>query len=520
MKFITADEAASLVNDGDLCATSTDGLVSYPNELFDAIERRFIREGHPHDIGMSHCGGLGNWSMDIGEVVLSRNKGLLTTSFSSFVGTNPVMVDQIINNEIKCYMLSIGVLQQLLHEIGRGMPGLLTRVGLGTMMDPRLDGCKCNEYTEKHGVDVVDYIPDFQGQDWLWFRKPPFKVALLAATTADKKGNVSCEDYPMNTALLNFAMGVRACGGIVIVQVQKVVEVGEIHPRMVKVPSTLVDYIVVAEHPEKVPQNMERLTADRYEPALTGGRRVEMKQEAHTLPLDMKKVIARRAAQELVDGQAVNMGIGMPQMIGEILAEQGRGDKFTPISETGSIGGVPGMGRDFGCHWNVEALIDHCDHFSYFDGGNLDVGIFGLSEVDQYGNLNVSHLSGKIIGLGGFTDIVLNSKKSLFIGTFTAAGLKTEVADGKIRILKEGRINKFVKDCTKISYDADEAFKAGHANLYITERCVFEKTAEGMVLREVAPGIDIEKDILAHMDFEPVIPAGGPVLMDEALFRE
>ncbi len=247
---------------------------------------------------------------------------------------------------------------------------------------------------------------------------------------------------------------------------------------------------------------------------------VELSQENVRLPLNHIKVIARRAAMELKKGDKVNFGIGMPTFVPSILAEEGVQEDVTMISETGVIGGVPGAGRDFGCHWNAEAFCDHGEHFSFFDGGNLDVGVFGLSEADREGNMNTSHLNGKISGIGGFTDISTMSKKVIFMGTFTAVGIETEVRGGTIRIVREGKYKKFIGKCSRISFVASEFLKKGSSLLYITERCVIRRTREGMILEEVAPGIDIQTQIIDQCDLDLILPEGGPKLMDASLFTE
>ncbi len=519
-KFITAQEAASLIPDEAWCATTGDGLAAWPNEVSAAIRQRFLEEGHPRNIGMIHGPGIGNFSVnEYGTTGLSL-EGLLTKSIAGFVGTNPIMVEQILNNEITSYMIPLGTLLQLFHEAGRGMPGMLSKVGLGTFVDPRVEGGKCNEKT-KAEEDIVTYVPDFMGEEWLWYKTPKVDVGLISGSIADRHGNISCETQTSNLAHLALAQAVKANGGILIVQVEKIVEPGDINPHMVKIPGMYVDYVVQAQDIDKIPQNMARTNGNNYNPAFTGESRVDISQfeQSHPLPLDAKKVISRRAALELEDGQCINLGMGIPQILTMVLKEQGRED-FQIISETGSIGGIPGTGLDFGCHWNVESMVDACDHFGYFDSGALDIGCFGAGEIDRNGCINVSHLSGTIKGLGGFANISANAKKAIFLTTFTSGGLQTEIADGEIHILQEGKIRKFIQQCHKVSYVASEALKNGKQNIYITERCVFRYTEEGLTLTEIAPGIDLERDILAQMDFQPVIPEGGPKLMDADLFRE
>ena len=406
---ISADEAAGLIQDGHVVVFAADGLVSFPNEIVDAAERRFLREGHPAGITSLRAAGMGNF-IDTGEHGWCH-KGMLTRSISSYLSVCPKLCRMVEDDEVQGYMFPLGPLMQLFQEVGRGMPGVLSKIGLGTFMDPRFDGGKLNRLTKKEGEDLVEYIPDFLGEEYLFYKSPGMNVALLRGTSADEHGNISCEREAIDLELLSVAQAVKASGGTVICQVEEIVPLHDIHPRMVKVPGMYIDYIVVAEHPEDIPQNFDRRKNLNYNPAFTGEKVVELSQENVRLPLNHIKVIARRAAMELKKGDKVNFGIGMPTFVPSILAEEGVQEDVTMISETGVIGGVPGAGRDFGCHWNAEAFCDHGEHFSFFDGGNLDVGVFGLSEADREGNMNTSHLNGKISGIGGFTDISTMSKK-------------------------------------------------------------------------------------------------------------
>lgn len=516
--IISAEEAAELIQDGDVVVFAADGLVSFPNEIVDAAERRFLKEGHPANITSLRAAGMGNF-IDTGEHGWCH-EGMLTRSISSYLSVCPKLCRMVEDNKVQGYMFPLGPLMQLFQEVGRGMPGVMSKIGLGTFMDPRYDGGKLNRVTMENGENLVEYVPDFLGEEYLFYKSPGMDVALLRGTLADEHGNISCEREAIDLELLSVAQAVKASGGTVICQVEKIVPLHEIHPRMVKVPGMYIDYIVVAEHPGDIPQNFDRRNNLNYNPAFTGEEVVELSQENVSLPLNHVKVIARRAAMELKKGDKVNFGIGMPTFVPSILAEEGAQDDITMISETGVIGGVPGAGRDFGCHWNAEAFCDHGEHFSFFDGGNLDVGVFGLSEADREGNLNTSHLNGKISGIGGFTDISTMSKKVIFMGTFTAVGIETEVKDGKIRIIKEGKYKKFIDKCRKISFVASEFLKKGGSLLFITERCVIRRTQEGMILEEVAPGIDIKTQIVDQCDLDLIIPEGGPKKMDETLFTE
>lgn len=517
-QVISAKEAAGLIQDGDVVVFAADGLVSFPNEIVDAAEQRFLEEGHPAGITSLRAAGVGNF-IDTGEHGWCHD-GMITRTISSYLSVCPKLCKLVEDDKVQGYMFPLGPLMQLFQEVGRGMSGVMTKIGLGTFMDPRFDGGKLNRLTMEQGEDLVEYIPDFLGEEYLFYKSPGMDVALLRGTTADPHGNISCEKEALELELLSVAQAVKASGGIVICQVERIAELHEMNPHMIKVPGIYVDYVVVAEKIDEIPQNFDRRRNLNYNPAFTGEEIAELSSDNVKLPLDHKKVIARRAAMELRKGDNVNFGIGMPTYIPSVLAEVGAEDAVTMISETGAIGGIPGAGRDFGCHWNAEAFCDHGEHFSFFDGGNLDVGVFGLSEADKEGNMNTSHLNGKISGVGGFTDISTMSKKVIFMGTFTAVGIETEVRDGTIKIVKEGKFKKFIDKCSQVSFVAEEFLKNSDSLLYITERCVIRRTKDGMILEEVAPGIDIQTQILDQCDLELILPEGGPKLMDASLFSE
>jgi propionate CoA-transferase len=257
----------------------------------------------------------------------------------------------------------------------------------------------------------------------------------------------------------------------------------------------------------------------KYNRAFTGEVRVPLQSSMKPIPFDEKKVMVRRVTKEIKPGFKCNFGIGVPTYTGNVMSEEGCADTITMISESGSIGGVPGGGNDFGAHWNIEASCDQGDHFSFFDGGGLDLGVFGLSEVDKDGNVNTSLLNGKIMGVGGFANISATAKHAVFVGTFTAGGIECKVEDGKMIIVKEGKFKKFVEKCPQLTFNAEQSLKRGNQIIFITERCVIQRTKEGMVLTEIAPGIDLQTQILDQMGFAPKIPEGGPKLMDAELFQ-
>ncbi len=521
-KIITVKEAADMIQDGAVLGSAVQGMTGWPEEIGIAIEKRFLETGHPAGITHIHGAGQGDFGRRSedgktchGECVLAHD-GLLTRSIHGHVGCSFKVTKQIADNKILAYNIPLGVVGQIWREVGRGFPGLLTKVGLGTFMDPRYDGAMINEKTKKEGEQIVHYIPDFLGEEYLLYTLPPLNVALLRATTADEDGNLTYEKECMPCEPLDLAMAAKAAGGIVIAQVERIAATGTLDPRNVKVPGILVDYVCQAEHPEDIMQT--HIT--HYNPAFTGEIRIPMKSSAKPLPLDDKKVFIRRAAKEFHTGNKCNLGIGMPGLIPNVLLEEGVSDKVTLISESGLIGGIPAPGGDFGAHFNPIAMYCQTDHFSFFDQGGLDIAVFGLSEVDRDGNVNTTNLNGKIVGAGGFPNISANAKHSIFVGSFTAGGLKCHVEDGKMVIDQEGRFDKFVDSCVQISFNADQCLAKGNKITFITERCVIKRTEEGMVLAEIAPGIDLQTQVLDHMGFAPIIPEGGPKLMDAAYFEE
>lgn len=521
MEVISIQKAAELIQDNYVVGSAVQGMTGWPEEIGLAIEKRFLETGHPANITHIHGAGQGDFARSRndgtcrGECALAHD-GLLGRSIHGHIGCSFKVTEQVVNNKVLAYNFPLGMMGQIWREKGRGFPGLLTKVGLNTFMDPRVDGCMVNRKTKDEGEQLVFHVPDFRGEEYLFYTLPKMNVALLRGTTADGAGNITYEKECMPCEPLDLAMATKADGGIVIACVERIAKTGTLDPRNIRVPGLLVDYVCVAEHLE----NQMQTHITHFNPAFTGEIRVNMSDSVEPLRLDEKKVACRRATAEIRVNDKCNFGIGMPGLVPNILLEEGLTKEIVMISESGVIGGVPAKGGDFGAHWNPEVMYCQTDHFSFFDQGGLDIAIFGLSEVDEHGNVNTTFLNGKMAGVGGFPNIAANAKHSIFVGTFTASGLKCHVQDGKMHIDQEGRFKKFVKNCVQVSLNADENIKRGNRCSYISERCVIEKTAEGMVLKEIAPGIDLQKDVLDQMEFKPIIPAGGPKLMDPKLFQE
>ena len=410
-------------------------------------------------------------------------------------------------NKIEAYNFPQGVVAMQYREVAAHRPGLLTKTGLKTFVDPRISGAKLNSCTEEDLVEVVK----FNGEEWLHYKAYPFNIALIRGSYGDAEGNISMEQEPAYLEALQIAQAVHNCGGKVIVQVKYAARTGSLDPKNVRIPGILVDAVVVC--PEQV-QTIE----GEYDPALTGDLKIPEDSIA-PMKLDQRKVVARRAAMEMRPGMIMNLGFGMPDGVAKVAAEEGISDWAKMTIEQGIVGGIPASGAIFGVAYNAEAMLDGPSQFDFYNGGGLDMTCLGLAQADQSGNVNVSKFGPTIAGAGGFIDISQTAKKCVFCGTFTAGGLKTEVKDGQLHILQEGRNKKFLKQVEHITFSGEFAKETHQPVLYVTERAVFEMTEQGLVLKEIAPGVDLQKDILDQMDFVPLMPE-APKRMDARIFED
>lgn len=517
VNFITAKEAAELIPDDAVIAAASFGNGGWPHELAYAVEERFLKTGHPSNIMHIHAAGCGDFGTNGHGECHWIHPGFLTRIITSHPGSSPKVMKAIENDEIMCWNQPLGTMTQLFREMGRGMPGVLSKIGLGTFLDPRGDRGALNKSSREYNEDFCEYVPDFMGEDYVFYKAYPLTHAFIRGSYADSNGNISVEKEAYNLECLAVAQAVKACGGKVFVQVEKVVELGQIHPKMVKIPGLYVDYVVEAKNHELDWQTF----GTYYDPTFSGELRADMDAGAEKLDFSPDKVMCRRAAMEIKAGYKCDFGIGKPTFIGSVIEEEGcRGDVIM-ISESGAIGGVPGGGLNFGAHFNIEASSDQGDHFSFFDGGGLDIGVFGLSEADKDGNINTSLLNGVIKGVGGFANIAATARHSVFMGNFKVGGLECHVEDGKMIIDKEGKYPKFVEKCPQLTFNAEESLKKGNTILFVTERCVIRRTWEGLVIEEIAPGIDLQTQIIEQCpNVTFIVPEGGPKLMDEALFQE
>ncbi|HZW12932.1 MAG TPA: acyl CoA:acetate/3-ketoacid CoA transferase [Noviherbaspirillum sp.] len=505
-KVVSAAEAIAILHDGDTLCCAGFGSNGVPVELIKALEKRFLETGSPKNLTLLFGGGPGDGAE--GGANHLGHEGMLKRVIGGHYGLVPKIGRLALENKVEAYNLPLGVISHMFRDTACGLPGTVSKVGLGTFVDPRLEGGKVNSRTTEDLVSVIE----LGGKEQLYYKTMPISVAFIRGTSADPEGNITMERENLTQDMLAIATATKNSGGFVIAQVERIVERGSLNPRRVKVPGIMVDCVVVA-CPENHPQNLN----GNYNPAFSAEVRVPL-DALEAMPLDERKVIARRAAFELLPNSVVNLGIGMPEGVAAVANEEKILKYMTLTAEPGVIGGVPASGVNFGAAVNPDAVVDMNQQFDFYDGGGLDLACLGLAECDPAGSINVSRFGPKLAGAGGFINITQNSRTVVFVGTFTAGGLKVAIEGGKVRIVQEGRARKFVKKIEQVTFSGPYAASIGQNVLYVTERCVFKLAPEGLELIEVAPGIDIEKDILAQMDFKPIV--NKPALMDARIFLD
>ena len=492
--ILTAEEAAAKIPPGATVAvTGAGGGITEPTSLIDALAERFRRTGEPNGLTLLHTTGLGDRA-DRGMSPLAI-QGMNRRVIGGHWGQSPRLAEMAEANEIEAYCLPQGVISQLFRAAAAGQPGILTHIGLGTCVDPRAGGGKLNARTTEDLVKLME----IDGREWLFYPAVKPTVALLRGTTADTDGYVSMEDEIAYLDGLAMAQATHNAGGLVFVQVKRLVRAGTLHPRNVRIPGFLVDGLIVC--PEQA--QLYDAPTNRF---FSGDYAAEI-EKTPPMPLDERKAIVRRALMQVSPGDVGNIGVGVSDGIGAVAGEEGLADDFVLTVETGPIGGITAKGIFFGASVNARALVDMPSQFDFYGGGGLDVCFLSFAEVDAAGNVNVSRFNGKIQGVGGFIDIAGSSKKLVFNGTLTAGGLKTRVGDGRIEIVSEGRFKKFVPQVEEVSFSAEEALKRGKEVLYITERAVFRLVPGGLELIEIAPGMEPERDVFPHMAFRPAVSA-------------
>jgi propionate CoA-transferase len=505
VRVISAAQAVSLVRDGDTVVIGgSGGGHSVPEMLMAALGQRFRETGHPRQITSLHPVGLGDRAKR-GAGHFAQEGMLKRIICGTFVDSPPIS-DMAAADQIEAYTLPQGALSQLMRELASGRPGLFTKTGLHTLVDPRHGGGKQSPRTKEDLVEVVEV----KGEEWLFFKPINIDVAFLRGTTADEDGNVTMEQEAVYGEMISMAQATRRGGGVVIVQVKRMANRGTLPGKQVKIPGMLVDFVVVDP-------TQRQTYGTEYSPSFAGELR-EPLSSFEPLPLDPRKVVARRGAMELFPGAVCNLGSGISTGIGTVGAEERILDHIVLTNEQGLIGGAPAVGYEAGAARNYWAMIDQPYQFDFYDGGGLDLAFLSFAQVDGKGNVNISRFDGRIVGIGGFVNISQNARKVVFGGTFTAGGLEVYWPDGNTQIVREGKHRKFLAEVEQLSYNGEYGWERGQEVLYVTERAVFRRVASGLELIEVAPGIDVERHILAHMGLRPSISENCRE-MDARLFR-
>lgn len=512
MKVITKEEVASLINDNDTVLISGSGGSGSPEVLLKSVMDSYLKNGHPKNLTVS-CGiSPGNLTdEDVGMNMLAK-PGLVGKAICAHLGMGRVFGEAIGKNQFPAFAVPLGVINHLYRAIASHEIGILTHIGLNTFADPRIDGSCANELAKKE--EPIVSLVSVDGKEALLYRSFPVHVALLKGTFADTDGNISLEHEAVIGEQYNMAIAVHNNGGKVIVQVEEIKERGTLRARDVLIHSSYVDYVVVGE-PDL---SLGEYNVPVYRPEVTGDQKIPMK-DIKIRPLDERKICGRRSAMELHYKDVVNLGVGMPDSVANVAAEEGFADDIYLSVESGPTGGVPIGGIAFGGSINPDSVIPTAEQFDAYNGGSLDIAIVGIAQVDQFGNVNVSKFGTRVTGPGGFINITQSTSKIIFMGTFTAKGLKEEIIDEKLVIREEGTSKKFIKELEQITFSAKNAILNQQSVLYVTERAVFQLTEEGLLLTEIAPGIDLQKDILEQMEFQPLI-SDSLKIMDERIFKE
>ena len=504
-KVVDADAAIALIRDGDSVGCSGFVGIGTPDALIAALERRFVETRGPQALTLVFAAAPGD-GKDRGLNRLAH-PGLVKRAIGGHWSLVPKLARLATDNGIEAYNLPLGIISHLFRDVAAHRAGTLSKVGIGTFVDPRQDGGRINACTTEELVRVME----IDGEEWLFYKTFPVNVAFIRGTTADRSGNVTMEREALLLDAQALAMAARNSNGLVIAQVERIAAEGSLDARDVVVPGVLVDCVVVSS-----PEDHRQTYGTAYNAAFAGEIRVPLDSLA-TAPLDERKIVARRCAFELPLGGVINLGIGLPEVLAAVAAEERVLEHLTLTAEPGVIGGMPQGGLDFGAAVNTQALLHQNQQFDFYDGGGLDLACLGMAEVDRLGNVNVSRFGSRLAGSGGFINISQNARRLVFAGTFTTGGLDIAIDQGRVRIAAEGRKRKFVESVEQVTFSGAVAAARGQPVRYVTERCVFSLSKDGLTLVEVAPGVDLDRDILGQMDFRPRI--GTVVQMDARIFR-
>jgi propionate CoA-transferase len=510
VKVVKPTEAAALLQDGWTIAASGFGGFGHPEAITDAIEKRFLLEARPRDLTLLFAASNGD----------RRTRGMNHFGHETMVkrviaggwrGT-PKLGALALQNKIEAYNWPQGVICQLFRAIAARQAGVITRTGLDTFVDPRVDGGRLNPFTTTDLVRVLE----ISGEEYLLYPAQRIDCALIRATTGDMRGNLTLEHEAFPQDMLAIAQAARNCGGIVVAQVKRLAPAGSLDCSRVRVPGMLVDYVTVAESSAQHWMSF----GEEHNPAYLGEASAMPSQPAPAKPLDVDRVIQRRACLELQakPSAIVNLGIGIPSGLAAVARESGYADLKLTI-ESGVIGGIAAEELSFGAASNPEAVIEQSSQFDFYTGGGLDSGFLGMLQFDVAGNVNVGRLKDQIVGVGGFIDIAQNAKSVCFLGTFSAGGYRASAAGGRLQIVQEGSVRKLVGTVDQKSFSATYARRHGRRVLYITERAVFGLSERGLTLLEIAPGVDLRRDILDLLPQGVHVPS-EPRLMDRRVFDD
>lgn len=511
-KAISSAAAISLIRDNMTVGIGGFGGFSAPDEILREIAKSFEESGSPRGLNVVSGISPGDLREDGYGLSIIRTPGIIASIYASHVGMSPAIGRAVSDNKIAGYTVPLGVYGHLLKAIAGGRPGVVTKVGLHTFCDPRIEGCRVNELAASSGRQVVSLI-DFEGEEYLFYRSFPIDLCIIRGTYADEYGNISLEEEALHSEQAAMAAAVHNSGGTVIVQVKNIFGRGLLDPRRVAIPGALVDYVVQAR-----PENHPQCYSEPFRPELIGDVRMRLDM-IQPMPLNLRKVCGRRAAMELKAGGLVNLGIGMPDSVASVANEEGLSHQVTFSIETGVYGGVPLSGVALGASVNPDAILQITDNFDIYDGGALDAAVLGMGEADEEGNVNVSKFGSRCTGPGGFINITQSTKKLCFMGSFMAGEMECRIGDGRLAIEKDAPRAKFKRRVQQVTFSSRCAAEMGQQVLYITERAVFRLERDGVTLTEIAPGVDLERDILEKMEFRPRV-SDDLRLMDERIFRD